>query len=535
MRGLPHAVAVLVVSWVFTVGLATQPQCGSTGTEPQCGSTGAASFVQTRQTVGRSSFVDGQQEPQKQFVRARLAEDGLSATVSLLSPGGEVLQTYHMQNTPVVSEDADLLAIVDDGPTTKSERLSPVSLLFSSDQPGHVAKASFQDDGQVLGLFQRGQEILRVMPADSSTEDGERPSLLETDARLHHVKVVDFNTQEDDKDDSGTPELAVDDDKGDTSVLAPAGGDLLPSQESGVASSWRGTKWFPGCYADDGKKHVMKLGVAADVEAFKDIGNRKNLQRIMEQIVHESNIIYENQLNIQLQVGAIRIFESTNGAPTWATSSCGGKFMNNKLDQFRANAPSLPKMADWQLFTGCGTGSGVVGLAWVGTLCNSGGYNTGVNQLIQYRGKDVPTVVDRSWRIFAHELGHNFHARHSFEKGQGRTGGIMDYGDGKLKGVYQFNTEFRKKEVCAHLRSRKRSCGANFQVVARAPTPRPTPVPRRTTTTTTTPTPRPTPAPRPNPPPVVVVPGPRGPPGPAGAPGHVTQLPGPPGPPGPPR
>ena len=31
---------------------------------------------------------------------------------------------------------------------------------------------------------------------------------------------------------------------------------------------------------------------------------------------------------------------------------------------------------------------------------------------------------------------------------QGDTGGIMDYGDGKLNGEYQFNTRYRKSEMC---------------------------------------------------------------------------------------
>ena len=44
-----------------------------------------------------------------------------------------------------------------------------------------------------------------------------------------------------------------------------------------------------------------------------------------------------------------------------------------------------------------------------------------------------------TWTVNAHEAGHIFGAEHSFENGQGTTGGIMDYGDGKYNGVYQFN------------------------------------------------------------------------------------------------
>merc|ERR1712187_324011 len=88
------------------------------------------------------------------------------------------------------------------------------------------------------------------------------------------------------------------------------------------------------------------------------------------------------------------------------------------------------------LLTGCGEGHGVIGLAHADSICS--GSNTGVNQLHN----------SMSWLTFAHELGHNFGGDHSFEEGQGKTGGIMDYGDGRLNGEYQFNTRYRKDQMC---------------------------------------------------------------------------------------
>ena len=50
-------------------------------------------------------------------------------------------------------------------------------------------------------------------------------------------------------------------------------------------------------------------------------------------------------------------------------------------------------------------------------------------------------------------MGHNFGAKHSFEDGRGNTGGIMDYGNHLVKGLFQFNTKYRKKEICKEIQS----------------------------------------------------------------------------------
>ena len=64
----------------------------------------------------------------------------------------------------------------------------------------------------------------------------------------------------------------------------------------------------------------------------------------------------------------------------------------------------------WHLLTNCYAPPGTVGLAYLGTLCNTGGYNTGVDHAVSATG----------WKTTAHEVGHNFGGAHSFEEGQVR-------------------------------------------------------------------------------------------------------------------
>merc|ERR1712127_405375 len=78
----------------------------------------------------------------------------------------------------------------------------------------------------------------------------------------------------------------------------------------------------------------------------------------------------------------------------------------------------------------------------------------------------------------------------------------MDYGDGKLQGTYQFNTQYRKKEICKHVTKAKDACSSHAFRAASAPTRRrtsaPSPTRRRRAPSPTrrrrAPSPRPTPS-----------------------------------------
>jgi len=283
-----------------------------------------------------------------------------------------------------------------------------------------------------------------------------------------------------------------------------------PTHGFGAQSAWGGVKWYPGCYDGDDVMHTLIVGFAIPPNVFS--GGAKNdwptvekAKARWEEHITKASYIYEKQMNIQLQLGDVKVAQQAG--PKWALVGCsGGDRVSEMLDRLEeaSDAGDLsPQQASWHGFVNCGQDHGLMGMAYVEVLCwYKNGYNTGANKW------QAPT----SWFVYAHELGHNFGGKHSFEEGQGKTGGVMDYGDGKLNGHYQFNTKYRKNEICKHLRSIN-SCD-RFKKGVQSPSPPP-----------------PGGKPPSPPPPGGCPPGPKGVTGPPGPKGYT----GPKGPPGPPR
>jgi hypothetical protein len=179
--------------------------------------------------------------------------------------------------------------------------------------------------------------------------------------------------------------------------------------ENSDAAMWGGTKWYPGCYSDDDKPHVMQVGVLIDNVAKKgdDWNKRRGYQyhggKYDSEIAYQfnqANMIYQNQMNIELKVG-FTITYADDAAPSLFDSTCAaedkdiGKQLNQVVAFINGGLGGKANKGDvvsTHMFTGCNpSGYGTVGLAYVGVLCSRvSGYGSGVNHM------------NSGWTTFAH-------------------------------------------------------------------------------------------------------------------------------------
>jgi len=450
-----------------------------------------------------------------QQLQVNLSKDEQRATVSFMTAGQS--NQYEMDAVSYYDLNANISVWTGSG----WDYMHPGKpRTFRSQKDGGYATARIHEDGSVSGLFeQEGGQVVDVRPLRTEDTDDPAYSLLAQHQGSGHAHVFEYTGPLDLESSPyaslirqhATVQKPFYYPDSTENKFMPAGDPTGPKPPGiGAQSSWGGVKWYPGCYSGDSSMHTLTIAYAVPPNVFS--GGKKNNWPTMEKakarwedMLTKGSFIYEKQMNIQLVLGEVKA--AMEGGPSWAVVGCPGD-VADMFDKTEAAIISgeLPQKsgAAWYGWTNCGEAHGLMGRGYVEVLCY---YKKGYNMAA---GKwQNPT----SWKTFAHELGHNFAAEHSFEEGNGKTGGIMDYGDGKLNGHYQFNTKYRKQEVCKHV-NEITSCG-NFKKGS-APPPSPP--------AGTPPSPG---APAKGP----CTPGAPGPAGNAGPRGYN----GPPGPPGPPR
>lgn len=212
-----------------------------------------------------------------------------------------------------------------------------------------------------------------------------------------------------------------------------------------------------GCYSGEDTTRYLDIGIATDVSFLEANGGR--LQSVLAQVesaVAKTNEVFVAQFNILLRISQVVVTSQRNEAPP--LNRCEASIQQS-LHRFSLWAGKLPNDGDqsaqpvqqglWHMFTACYKPPGNIGMAYIqdgngrlGTLCYHAKESLNVG---------VTSLTSQTWLTFAHEVGHNFGARHSFENGRGRTGGIMDYNvNGLFNGSIQFNT-LRRTEICTEI------------------------------------------------------------------------------------
>jgi hypothetical protein len=277
---------------------------------------------------------------------------------------------------------------------------------------------------------------------------------------------------------------------------------------------------FPG--GDEPDPTIVQIGNTLTSEMRKRFNSIEETIAWVDDTYATSNIVFTTQINLKLTIAELIIAETdTRSVYPWNNYRVGNNneceiAIDTQLFALRDWRDDRVPFATWHTFDDCFVGpSGTIGIAYLRTLCyhinqpnvnaKSRGYNTGVTWYTN----------QNTWVTWAHEIGHNIGAEHSFEEGQGSTGGIMDYGDGKLNGEYQFNTQYRREEICSTLTGAINNLQCPYMFLesgtsapspqtnspTNSPTPpQPTSSPTNPPTTTRSPTKTPTNSPTPPPP-----------------------------------
>jgi len=205
-----------------------------------------------------------------------------------------------------------------------------------------------------------------------------------------------------------------------------------------------------GVIVDSGFAEVVDNYLPDGSKEYDGLTKNEKIELYMIDVFNRANQLYVNQFDVFLEIYDMLITDGgrENTDDTFVSTSffrgCSVIIDDHlaSLATFLTSSgrnPAQENIGSWHLFTNCYPPGGTYGLGYQASLCKDNG--VGLSNFL----KD--DQLSGTWTVFSHENGHVFGAGHSFEDGQGNTGGIMDYGDGTWQDVFQFNV-LRKTEMC---------------------------------------------------------------------------------------
>jgi len=153
-----------------------------------------------------------------------------------------------------------------------------------------------------------------------------------------------------------------------------------------------------GTYAPGSSVKVAQLGCDADFEYHNVHGGVAGATAAIETVINTMNPQYEFEVDITHVITAILVRTSSNQP---YTSTDPGTLLNQFRAEWVQNQGGITRDVA-ELFTGKNLDGSVIGIAWVGQVCKSLGYN-----VVQHLS-GLSSRTDLS----AHELGHNWNASH---------------------------------------------------------------------------------------------------------------------------
>ena len=193
---------------------------------------------------------------------------------------------------------------------------------------------------------------------------------------------------------------------------------------------------FPNCYKGDSQRRDLEIGLIIDTSMYVHLGKSiSSTLTFVRELISVASFTFSRQFNIGFILKELIIENATNSL-NGPNLNCNKNTYIGNMQQFLNDKGG--SLGLWHAITSC---FGSAGIAYKGVICNPL-YNVGYSSF---------SPLKQGFVTFLHELGHNFGGDHTFEEGQGNTGGLLDYGNGTLDNIYMFNMKYRRRDMCSHL------------------------------------------------------------------------------------